>query len=204
MRPGGVIRLFQLTPGAALDRRVIKELFMEAAKRFTEGDHHYLGQNQFRRSSFDLDTWEEYQVNYATGMGYVVPDYGHQIPGTGLEVLNDDAYFEGDLVWNANILCMGSAKRVYGWPVVDGQALWAGESCAEVDQLFDYAEGETDPTDPENEQSTNEFAQGTRLSLGAKCAVHGLNSRSYIGVLICSLGRFQINRASAQLRKQIR
>jgi len=208
----GSIRLYQLSSGAALNRRVIVELFLEAAGRLTTIRNGYVGDSQVRRTMMRIDAIKELQANYQVSMGYLTPNMGHQVPGTGLEVLNDDSYFEGILSYSLDVsMPEDYGRRVYAWPVLDGKALWAGESWAEVDQLLSYVAGTTNPaTTIANPsilagqlQASDE--EGTNITLGNDCAVVGFNARSYCGVLIATLaGPAKVHRAQIQLEKQIR
>jgi hypothetical protein len=197
------IRKHTLTSGDALDRRRIVELFMEAAKRFTSVHRDAIRNKQFGREHFDLDAWEEYQSNYQLNIKYVVPKHGHQAPGSGLVVLNDDSYFEANVSWSALIKVNSTASfRVLGWPVTDGQGLWSAESWAEVDQLFKYDNIFPSPEWDETIVNTA-FTNDGYLTLGGSCNVQGINGRSYFGVLFASIGKFSVESLQVNLRKRI-
>ena len=199
----GVFRHYVLQPGDPLDRRRLRELFFEATKRFTELDSLAIGNVQLGRLKFQLDAFEEYQTAIEGNIEYLVPEYGHLSPGISTQVVNDDPYFEGDVAWSADIEVNGAfqGKRIYGWPTVDGKALWAGESWSEMDQLLHYNPATTDPDETLSLYGMNNY---DRFTLGSSCTVQGLNGRSPMGVLFASIGDFKISKMQINLRKQIR
>lgn len=205
-----IIRLYQPQPGSAFDRRVITELFMEAAKRFTAVGTDALGDKEFPRNRFSLDTFLEMQTNYEDSIIYDTPKYGHQAPGSDLIVINDDGYFDGELSYSLRVTPEGSHPyRIMAWPTVDGKALWEAESWAEVDQLLTYTPGNTDPENTIANASnmflvSDEETTQLPISLGNSTVVRGFNARSMTGVLVASIGRFNIVSSQIQLFKRVR
>lgn len=179
------------------------ELFLEAAKRTTDIKEWSIGNDQFDRMSFTLDAWEEYQTTFQVDIQYVVPNYGHQVPGSGLEVKNDDPFFEGVLDWSVDVkVTSASAFRVMAWPVLDGKALWSAEDWAEVDQLFTYTAGGASV--PEEPEAGEAFSANDHITLGNRCNVLGINGRTYTGILVSSIGKFDVLKAQTNLRKVLR
>lgn len=200
---GGLIRPHVLAASDPLDRRRVEELFLWSAKRFTEVAGYYIANKQIDRTFFDLDTWEEYQTTYQDEIIYLTPHFGHQAPGTGLEITNDDSYFEGELSWSCKVqVDSADCFMVMGWPVVDGQGVFGGEDWAEVDQRFKYTAGDTSL--PDEPVTAVAFTNAGYMTLGNTCGVTGVNGRSYSGVLIASIGRCKILSAQLNLRKSLR
>lgn len=206
-----IIRLYQPQSGSAFDRRVITELFMEAAKRFTAVYPDAIGDKEMPRSRFQIDTFLEMQTNYEDDVKYDTPKYGHQAPGSDLIVINDDGYFDGELSYSTRVTPEGSHPyRIMAWPTLDGKALWEAESWAEVDQLLTYASN-TEP-DPENTVAnasnmfkvTDEETTQLPICLGNSTVVRGFNARSTAGVLVASIGSFNIVSHQTNLFKRIR
>ena len=197
----GRIRQHRLLPNDPLDRRRMEEMYLEAARRFSQVEGFYLGDGQLRRAGFNLDSWEEMQASFQTSIQYKVPEMGHQLPGTGNDVINDDPYFEAKLYWAAEVTVgSNSSSMVMGWPTVDGQAVWAGEDYAVADQVLNTVLSGGAIVTSAGTPLTN----GVTLTISNECVVKGLNGRSYLGVLVHSIGKFKITKARVNLRKVLR
>lgn len=205
-----IIRLYQPQSGSAFDRRVITELFMEAAKRFTAVCPDAIGNEEMPRTRFTIDTFLEMQTNYEDDVLYDTPKYGHQAPGSDIIVANDDGYFDAELAYSTRVTPEGNHPyRIMAWPTVDGKALWEAESWAEIDQLLTYTPGETDPTKTiANATYMFKVTDGETtqlpIALGNSTVVRGFNARSLCGVLVASIGSFNIVSHQTNICKRIR
>lgn len=208
----GLIRSHILSVGDALNRRLLEELYLEAAKRCSEVGGHAIGDRAFTRADFDLFTWEEYYGQFETGMRFRLPEHGYISAGSLKEIVHDDSYFEAVLHWTLDVQPRGGddgSKLVVAWPVVDGQAVWGAHDLAMCDQLISYAlqtpaAAAIDPADPDNEEGGDSISSQHNLTLGNSGIVTGLNGRSQVGMVIHSIGGFSIRKATMHLRKVTR
>ena len=205
-----MIRPHFLTSGDALDRRRIQELFLFVANQLNELSGIGIKNSQFTRANFNMDTWEEYQSDYDTNMGFITPEMGYALPAAALDVKCDDSFFEGVLSWSIAVE-VGSAlasNMVMAVPTLCGIPLYGGEDWQQVDQLIKYTMlGAFQPcVNPDEVEGDDAGTMSTSygLSLGNSVGFTGLNGRGRAGILIYSLGKFKVKAASITCRKVLR
>lgn len=203
----------------ALSRRRVWENFLYFAERLNEVRASTLGDRVLHRGSFDLTTWMELNVVNATTLNFLTPDYGYIVPDALIEDVQDDGFAEGVIGWSLEIIPSGDGSHmIMAWPVVDGQALYGGEDHLQVDQIIQYPTISAhslamDPANTNLEVSVGKFnddldAFGSgityRLALGNRCTYLGLNARSHVGIVVQSIGRFEIKKCTVTRRRVLR
>ncbi len=185
----GIINMDFIQANASLDRRRLKELFLDATKRVTQVFPHNIGLNQFTRGRWEAATFEEMWYESESGINYRFPDSAHHVPGSNLELRNDDSYLPGRVVWSLHARSSTSSMMLTGWPVVDGEALWAAQDWAIRDSLLDHDQSDANP---DLSSSGTPFSASEDISLGGICNFLAGNGRSMTGVLLFSVGAFSV------------
>lgn len=182
----GLSRKHRLLNGAALNRRLVHEMFLQAAASFRELGPDNLGRKQLGRSAFESHTFEEYWYAGEFNMKHRLPTHGYFVPGTANRLVIDDAFYNGEVSWSAEIKAdADDCKWVMGWPVVDGQAIWNAEGWALRNSQFKYTGGA--PASPDGDEVDGDpFVDGQLVSIGGCAAFGARNGRAPTGVFIWS------------------
>lgn len=194
----GTLRCHYLSTGDVLSRRVLTELFQEAAGRLRTVYGTAFGDGAFPRSRFQLDSFVEMEASADT-VQYLVPDHGHLLPGS-LDPVSDDS----DLVvqWSIAARCMATfGYLLYVWPVVNGVSCFHLGDQATADQIFES----THATDPSQvaAYTGGAFIPGNILSLGNHGGV-SVRSRGYTGLLALSIAQFRVTQVQLQVYRRVR
>lgn len=203
----GVLRRHFLNPGAALDRRRLEELFLEAARRYANVPNRAVGNGQFKRSDFSLATWEEMFGNLAVNIQFVTPDHGFLIPDSLAEVVHDDGALEAKVTWGIEVDPQTGGNLIAAWPVLNGVPVWGGYDFNSVDQLMAYVGvivgPAVDPSNPGTEGAppTGSDFRTANFGMGNEAVVVVRNGRSALGIAVFSIGKFKITRCAWTLRK---
>tara|TARA_R110000824_G_scaffold81692_3_gene205229 strand:- start:162 stop:764 length:603 start_codon:yes stop_codon:yes gene_type:complete len=186
----GIIRTHFIQANAALDRRRLEELSLEAANRMTHIFPSNMGLSQFPRDRWKGHTFEEFWYSSEHSITYEFPKMHHHVPGSNLELRNDDSTLHGRVVWSiAAKPDSASSLMILGYPVIDGEALWSAEDWAMVGTELKYGGS---PSNPDDYVAGDMFTQNRKISLGGMTNFIATNGRSMTGVLLFSIGAWLI------------
>lgn len=189
----GLIRADFISSGAALDHRRIKELFLDAGKRMTQIFPNNIALDQLARVRWKGSTFEEMWYQYESSINFKYPHMAHHIPGTDVELRNDDSFLLGRIVWSLTLKVAGSSSiMVTAWPVVDGKALWSAQDCACIGTVLDYP---STPANPDVHVAGRAFTDNEEFSMGGNTNFVAGNGRSMTGVLLFSIGAFEVKKS---------
>lgn len=204
---GGLIRPHQPKPGAALDRRILRELFMHAARRMNNIMPDSIADDQLTLEDFFGDTFEDYYFDYVFGASFTEPTSRVVIPGTLNKLNAIDGPVEANMIWSMDLVVTSqNAQTIVGWPVFGGKALWHANRRLQPGASNDYNTwaGPGNPDPIEDISAANIWVQGDRVHLsGEGSSVLG-TGRWSTGVLLSGIGEFKIVKASVAVNRRAR
>lgn len=194
-----MIRMHQLVTGAALDRRLLEELFLEAARRASNITELSFGDAVLDRSNILVTALDDFEFNRESGLAYNLPDFPARIPGGNVKYRVQDSYAQYSLGWSVEVQSVTDGKFILGWPVVNGEAVWGLLDYRGAGQIKKY-NTEDDPfPEPDTAIAGDEFPDNSLLTLGTMGAVDGLNGVGDTSVMVLSLGNFKIKKSAIRM-----
>lgn len=200
-----MIRLYQLTSGAVLDRRIVEELFLEAASRVSNLTADAFGDKVITRANVLVNALDDFEFNRDHSLFYNLPDFPARIPASNVKYRVQDSFSQYTLGWSIEVQAKDQdGKFILGWPVVNGEAVWGLLDYRVAGQLLKYdTGGEVFPT-PDDLVAGDSFNENSLLTLGTMGAVDGLNGVGDTSVMVMSLGNFQIKKSSIRMGTRAR
>lgn len=195
-----MIRIHQLTTGAVLDRRILEELFLEAARRASNITELAFGDSVLTRENILVTALDDFEFNREHGLSYNLPDFPARIPAGNVKYRVQDSYAQYTLGWSVEVQAVdGEGKFILGWPVVNGEAVWGLLDYRGAGQVKKYNTEDVPYPEPDSAIAGDTFTEDSLLTLGTMGAVDGLSGVGDTSVMVMSLGNFQIKKSAIRM-----
>lgn len=199
----GLIRPHALVPGDPLDLRRVEESFLWAGQSMNDLLSKALGNIQLGRDKFTAQAFVQMWHLRDPDAFQKIPHNPGLVSGTDIAIRNDDSFVSGILTWSieAKVPEQASSMMITGWPVFESKSLWQGQDWAIMDNELQY--GAT-PSGPDDVIAGTNFPSGSPVSLGGTCTFSGQNGRMLSGVMVLSIGAWNIIKSQMTIRTRDR
>lgn len=197
-------RIHQPINGACLDRRIIEELFLDAASRFSFIRKDAIGDGVLDRTKFELESFTALYYNYDYDIQYIVPDFAHVPPGSNIVLDIKDSFFNVTVAWSLELIAnSANCYFVAAWPVINGEAVWELMDFKQKGPLIpDYGTALPDPF--KDAQVSVGFSEDDEISMGMFGSCSGLSGRGDNVIMILGVGDWKIIKSSMSIVQVLR
>ena len=202
-----MIRLHQLQPGAALNRRLLRELFYQVGDALSNVRHESLGNDIFEHGDFQDSAFEDYYFNYIAGSNFSAPPGNLLPPGSFQEIDTFDDQVEATLSWSTWVeMEATSCKMIAAWPMIGQAAAW-GLACLRQPgpaTVYDPMLPLPGPSYTDKLSWGGGWAAGDHVCLGGDGAVIlPRGTKLQTGLMLMTLGgSYRVRQASLQLARR--
>ena len=210
-----MIRVHQIGANQVLDRRILEELFLEAARRLDKITNWNIGNNTIKRTGFESYTFTDMYFSYEHDLNFNSPRYSHRVPCSSDDIKVRGSYYEASLTWSLELNADGAdCYFVAAWPIVNGEALW---------HLLDYRQhgtlkvysftGDPGETPIPDQESTDEvqgysagsaYDEGAELNLGHSGFYSGLPGDGQTCIMMITVGSWLVKGSAITLETRYR
>lgn len=203
----GLIRQHQLAPGAALNRRQMRELFYQAAQHLAAVRHESLGNDIFEHGDFQDSAFEDYYFNYIAGSTYELPPGNLLPPGSFETIDTQDNQVEATVAWSLWVeMRAASCKMVCAWPMVGNTPLWGLACLRQAGAVTVYNTGAILPGPAYDDKIAwgGGWAIGDDVCLGGSgVAILPRGTRLPVGLMLMTLGgTYKVRQAAIQVTRR--
>lgn len=199
----GFANQYRVQAADALKRRVLEELFLEAASRLHQVRREAIGNKQLGRANFALHAHMQMWTAFDAALNLDYPSDFHQVPGSFVPIKVEESTADLTIDWTVEAKADSqSSSMLLAWPVFNSEAVWAGQDMAVKGGLL--ATQILSPMDPTKTQAGVAFTQNDVVTLGSSVVQRGLNAHGLVGVLLTGVGAWELLKCHLLVREVAR